>query len=141
MEEVKYKNFKYNDIINYKYPNSEIERDFPDKVLREAQFAPFAALSGYEEVIAEKARFTEQKTELDKYEIEEINRTINFLKENTDTEINVTVRYFAADSHKSGGKYLDKTGQVTKVREYEKDIVFKDRTQILIENIFSIEIN
>ncbi len=29
------------------YPNPDIEKDFPDEILRAAQFAPFAALTGY----------------------------------------------------------------------------------------------
>ena len=37
-------NFEFQDILNMQYPNPEIEKDFPDKILRAAQFAPFAAL-------------------------------------------------------------------------------------------------
>jgi len=51
--------FQYNDILNIPYPNPEIEKDFPDKILRAAQFAPFAALTGYDEAVEETARLTD----------------------------------------------------------------------------------
>ena len=51
-------NFEFEDILNMQYPNSEIEKDFPDKILRAAQFAPFAALTGYDEAVIETARLS-----------------------------------------------------------------------------------
>ena len=59
--------FQYDDILNYQYPNPEIEKDFPDKILRAAQFAPFAALTGHDEAVKETARLTDQRIELDEY--------------------------------------------------------------------------
>ena len=53
----------YDDIINMphhvskKHPKLSIEQ-------RAAQFAPFAALTGYEDAVKETARFTEEKIEL-----------------------------------------------------------------------------
>lgn len=55
------KEFQYSDILNYEYPNFEIESDFPDKIIRAAQFAPFAALAGYDEAVKESARETSRK--------------------------------------------------------------------------------
>ena len=59
--------FQYDDILNMPYPNPEIEKDFLDKILRSAQFAPFAALTGHDEAIEETARLTDSKVELDEY--------------------------------------------------------------------------
>ena len=75
--------FKYKDILNMKYPNPEIERDFPDKILREAQFAPFAALTGHNDAIDEAARQTDRKIELDEYEIERLNNKLKYLSESS----------------------------------------------------------
>lgn len=55
--------FRYYDILNMKYPNPEIERDFPDKVHRAAQFAPFAALTGHDEAIEETVKRIEIEAE------------------------------------------------------------------------------
>lgn len=129
--------FKYKDILNMKYPNPEIERDFPDKILREAQFAPFAALTGYNDAIDEAARQTDRKIGLDEYEIERLNNKLKYLSEASETD-EVVITYYVSDKKKDGGAYVSKSGIVIKVREYERDIVTDDGTKIPIEDIYSI---
>lgn len=129
--------FKYKDILNMKYPNPEIERDFPDKILREAQFAPFAALTGYNDAIDEAARQTDRKIELDEYEIERLNNKLKYLSESSEAD-EVVITYYVPDKKKDGGTYVSKSGVVIKVREYERDIVTDDGTKIPIEDIYSI---
>lgn len=129
--------FKYNDILNMEYPNPETEMDFPDKILREAQFAPFAALTGYEDTIDETARQTTYKAELDEYELEKLNERLCYLK-NADKGYRVEVTYFVPDKTKSGGAYVTKSGTVVKVRSYEKDVIMDDGTKIPVENIYSV---
>lgn len=129
--------FKYKDILNMKYPNPEIERDFPDKILREAQFAPFAALTGYNDAIDEAARHTDRKIGLDEYEIERLNNKLKYLSEASETD-EVVITYYVPDKKKDGGAYVSKSGIVIKVREYERDIVTDDGTKIPIEDIYSI---
>ena len=129
--------FKYKDILNMKYPNPEIERDFPDKILREAQFAPFAALTGYNDAIDEVARQTDRKIGLDEYEIERLNNKLKYLSELSGHD-EVVITYYVPDKKKDGGAYVSKSGIVIKVREYERDIVTDDGTKIPIEDIYSI---
>lgn len=129
--------FKYKDILNMKYPNPEIERDFPDKILREAQFAPFAALTGYNDAIDEAARQTDRKIGLDEYEIERLNNKLKYLSEASEAD-EVVITYYVPDKKKDGGAYVSKSGIVIKVREYERDIVTDDGTKIPIEDIYSI---
>ena len=58
------KDDNYEDIINLlhytsnKYPRMSLEA-------RSAQFAPFAALTGYDEVLIETARLTNERIEID----------------------------------------------------------------------------
>ena len=129
--------FKYKDILNMKYPNPEMEREFPDKILREAQFAPFAALTGYNDAIDEAARQTDRKIGLDEYEIERLNNKLKYLSEASETD-EVVITYYVPDKKKDGGAYVSKSGIVIKVREYERDIVTDDGTKIPIEDIYSI---
>lgn len=131
---------KYDDILNYKYPNPEIERDFKDKVLREAQFAPFAALSGYEEAIEEAARLTENKIELDEYEKEEIDAKLRYIASCTAGEVSVGVVYFLADDKKAGGRYVEKRGKVGRIDEFESALVFSDGTTVKVDDICDIVI-
>lgn len=130
--------FKYKSILNMKYPNPEIEKDFPDKVLREAQFAPFAALTGYDDAIAETARQTDRKSELDEYEIERINNRLRQIESYDFKQEVVIITYFVPDKRKDGGKYVSKKGTVCKVREYERDVVMDDGVKIPIDDIYSI---
>lgn len=132
-------NFEFQDILNMQYPNPEIEKDFPDKILRAAQFAPFAALTGYDEAVIETARLTDRKLELDEYTKEELNRKLNFLKDNLDDLPETSITYFVPDSKKAGGKYVTKKGYIKKIREFESDVVFDDDTEILIDDILYVE--
>lgn len=132
--------FQYNDILNMTYPNPEIEKDFPDEILRAAQFAPFAALTGFDEEVEETARLTDSKVELDEYQKAELNDKLMFLNNSKDDE-EVGITYFVPDKKKSGGAYVTKKGIVIKVREYEKDVVMDDGIEIPIDDIFAIEGN
>ena len=132
--------FEYDDILNMPYPNPEIEKDFPDKILRSAQFAPFAALTGHDEAIEETARLTDSKVELDEYQKAELNDKIQLIN-NSDADEEVSITYFVPDKKKSGGAYISKRGIVLKVREYEKDIIMDDGTEIPIDDVFAIEGN
>lgn len=89
---------------------------------RAAQFAPFAALTGYDGLIDETGRFVDGKIELtdeDKYLISD---RIQLLKESLDTEV-VTITYFVPDRRKAGGAYETVTGSVHRVEEYERVLV------------------
>ena len=132
--------FQYNDILNMQYPNPDIEKDFPDEILRAAQFAPFAALTGFDEEVEETARLTDSKVELDEYQKVELNDKLLFLNNSVDDE-EVSVTYFVPDKKKSGGAYITKRGSVLKVREYEKDVIMDDGTEIPIDDIIAIEGN
>ena len=132
-------NFEFEDILNMQYPNSEIEKDFPDKILRAAQFAPFAALTGYDEAVIETARLTDSKLELDEYTKEELIRKLNFISENIDDLPETSITYFVPEKKKSGGKYVPKKGYIKRIREYESDVVFDDDTEVLIDDILYIE--
>jgi len=132
--------FRYNDILNMPYPNPEIEKDFPDKMLRAAQFAPFAALTGYDEAVEETARLTDSKMELDEYQKAELNDRLQYINNSEEDEA-VSITYFVPDKRKSGGAYITKKGIVLKVREYEKDVVMDDGTEIPIDDIMAIEGN
>lgn len=85
---------------------------------RAAQFAPFAALTGYEALAAETARLTDAKTELaeDKKELmNEIFRQILLLEKHPP----VRVEYFVEDRKKSGGAYHTISGRIKKVDTVE----------------------
>lgn len=134
----KYSN-KYDDIINLphhvskKYPQMSIEA-------RSAQFAPYAALTGYSDVIKETGRITNEKIELD----EEIKKIIDIklhkIKETIKKTPYVFIQYFVEDKRKQGGEYVSIQGNVKKIDEYSQKIVFEEGTEVAIDDILEIEI-
>ncbi len=131
--------FPYQDILNLPYPNEEIERDFPEKVLHAAQFAPFSALTGHNEQVEETARYTEEALLLDESEQELLNRKFCCLKENLSQSPEISVTYFVKDSKKSGGSYLTKTGFLLKIYQKEKFLLLSDGEKIPMKNIIAME--
>lgn len=95
----------YDDIINLARPETK-NREHMSRLNRAAQFAPFAALTGYAAAVSETGRLTEKKRVLSSDEIAILERRINFLIEN---KINkkIKIKYFKKDERKSGGKYLE----------------------------------
>ena len=104
---------------------------------RSAQFAPFAALTGYEELIKEVARTTTKKLTLSKDKIDDISNKLNIIKENIKNHVIITVIYFKKDSKKSGGQYLSLTGEVKKIDEIKKNIIV-DEISIKFNDIYDI---
>ena len=127
----------YDDIINLPYRKST-QRPRMEIINRAAQFAPFSALTGYETAVKETARQTDKKIELDEYMKEEINLKLQSLLISEDNQAEIT--YFVPDKRKSGGKYETKIGTVAKIKDFERTIIFSDKTEIPIEDILEIMI-
>lgn len=129
---------KYDDIINLTRPISKHPKLSIDS--RAAQFAPFAALTGYDEQVKETARITSDKVILDEDALEKINNKLDYINKNFNDNILVNVTYFIPDKKKSGGKYVDIKGTVTKIKIVEEYIVIDCKTTIPMNNIIDIEI-
>ena len=106
---------------------------------RAAQFAPFAALTGYEAVVEEAARLTDARLELSEDMKIMLNDKMQVILENLESEPFVTITYFVPDSRKAGGAYVEVSGIVERIDEYKHCIVMKDDTKIPIEQIRTIE--
>ncbi|WP_370742635.1 hypothetical protein [Ruminococcus callidus] len=77
---------------------------------RAAQFAPFAALVGYDEEIGEAARLTDGREELSEDAVDALNQAFQKLLEHEEERPLVTVTYFQPDAKKDGGRYMTYTG-------------------------------
>ena len=93
---------------------------------RAAQFAPFAALTGFDGVIAETGRQTERRIELSESERALLDRRLVRIIESLQQgrHPTVTVEYFEADVRKDGGAYRQCSGEVKKIDLFERTIVF-----------------
>ena len=67
------------------------------------------------------------------FEKEELNRKINFLKDSLDASPEVTITYFVHDSKKSGGAYVDASGIVSKIKEFENLIILESGVEIPVD--------
>lgn len=132
-------NNKYEDIINLKRPISKKHPPMPLEE-RAAQFAPFAALTGYEETITETAREVDKRIELDEEAQNTINRKIQELKQQIVTKPIVSITYFQKDLRKKGGEYVTVTEKIRKIDDYKKTIVLENKTEIPIREILDIDI-
>ena len=129
---------KYDDIINLPNPTPTC-RPRMSMLDRAAQFAPFAALTGYEAVVAEAARLTDDRLELSEDMKIILNDKMQMIVDNLDKEPFVTVRYFVPDKRKAGGAYVEVSGIVKEIDEYERCIVMTDGIKIPIEQVRAID--
>lgn len=116
---------KYADIFDLPHHQST-SRKHMSRYDRAAQFAPFAALTGYDDMIVEEARFTDSEIELSENEKAILNDTVNELQgriENGDHPT-VTITYFKPDEYKKGGSYETLTEILKKVDPIEKKLIF-----------------
>lgn len=128
---------KYEDIINLphhiskKHPQMSIE-------MRSAQFAPFAALTGYEAAVKETGRLTNKRIELNEEQEEILSNKLQEIKAKINTKPIITVTYFVPDLRKEGGEYKTVTGSVNKIDEYRQLLILENKIQIPISEIIEI---
>lgn len=128
----------YDDIINLEYNGVKNHKKM-SVYNRSAQFAPFAALTGYDSAISETSRLTDEKMMLSTQMIERLNLKLSIVKEYLDTAPSVKITYFIKDEKKSGGSYKVITGTIKKVDEYASAIIMDDKILIYINDIYDIE--
>ena len=130
--------FPYEDIVNLPRHISKIHSQ-ATMADRAARFSPFAAISGYEDMVKEAARVTEERIDITDATKELLNEKLNMIIEFLDEEPEVTITYFEPDKKKDGGAYISITGTVKRIDEYERIVLMSDDKKIRIEEIYAIE--
>lgn len=84
---------------------------------RAAQFAPFAALSGFDGMVKEMMRETERQIEPGEEQVNLLNRQLNVLRDAAAAgrQPVVTVTYFIPDERKQGGRYATVTAGIRRI--------------------------
>lgn len=129
---------KYEEIMKHPHHVSKTRPQMPMSD-RAAQFAPFAALTGYESAIKETGRLTDERIELDEESLTALDMKYQLLMEALDDAPEVTITYFQSDERKAGGKYITATGAVKKVDDFERRITMRDGTRIPMDDVLSID--
>ena len=105
----------YEDLLNMPRPVSQ--KHAPMTLWsRAAQFAPFAALTGLDEEMAEAGRLTDMDTDLTEDQIAELD---GLLRQAIEEEHPVTVTFFVPDGKKQGGSFKTLTAQIKKADPIE----------------------
>lgn len=131
-------NEKYESIINLPHHVSMTRESMP-KADRAAQFAPYSALSGYEDAVEETARLTDGQIELDEYEKEKINATLMaLLSSPIGTKAKIT--FFRPDDRKSGGAYVTVSGELDFIDEVKRELTLVGYYPINLDDIIEVSI-
>lgn len=130
---------KYGDIINLDHYVS-IKHSQMSIMNRAAQFAPFAALTGYSDEISEASRIVDNKLELDDDNINDLNKKLLIINNNIKNKPKVSIIYFVPDKKKKGGKYINIINNIRKIDLINDKIIFINKSKINISNIIKINI-
>ncbi len=128
----------YEDILHCPHPISTRHAAMT-KLDRAAQFAPFAALTGYEDAISEEARLTEPKICQEESCRQDLDRVCQYLQNYIKERPMITVTYFQPDARKTGGAYRKVTQRLKQLDEYDRCLVLCTGQEISMEDIVAIE--
>ena len=131
----------YADIIDLPHFQSS-KRQHMSLYDRAAQFAPFAALTGFDDMVTEEARLTDKPMELSEVELEALNRKMDLvellLQDGGHPTLSFT--YFEPDGYKEGGRYLTRIGIVKKIDTFAKKLLIYRSDDIENKKIPTIDL-
>lgn len=127
----------YDDIINLPHYESKTRKRMSLEA-RSAQFAPFAALTGYDDKLKETARLTEKKIDLTDEEYNLINSKLQIIKDHIKEQPEIIFTIFVNDKLKDGGKYEEIRGKIRRIDEVNEYIILIDKSKIFFNDIVDI---
>lgn len=130
---------KYDEIINLPHYEPKYHKRM-SKSQRAAQFSPFSALTGYDEMVKETERLTKDKIIISDDEKNVINEKLNYLIQNKMLDSYISITYFVKDLKKDGGKYYKYNGKIKKIDNMNKKITLNNLEKVSIDDIINIEL-
>ena len=128
----------YDDMLELPHHVSSVHPQMTMKE-RAAQFSPFAALTGYGDVIQETGRQTIPRLELSESSQEEIKRKLDWLAAHIVQHPQISVTYFLPDQRKAGGAYVTMSGRVKRIDDVKRILRFENGDSVKIADIAEIE--
>lgn len=130
----------YDDIINLEH---HVSKKHPQMSLdaRAAQFAPFAALTGFDEELKEAERLTNERKIINEDLREKLDNKLQIIQKQISVKPTITVTYFVHDLRKQGGSYRTVIGKVKKIDKYKNVVILENKTEIPIAEIIDINSN
>lgn len=127
---------RYSDIIDLPHHQS-IYRPHMTIYNRAAQFAPFAALVGYDEMVQDTADFLllDKRIILSEDVKNVLDRKMQIIWEDISLNPEIEIIYFNEQADGQSGKYVRYSGKVKRILEYSKELLFLDGTVVKIDDI------
>ena len=129
---------RYIDMLDLLHPTSPHHPRMPI-IDRAAQFAPFAALTGYDDAIEETARLTDQMRNMTEDQREQLDRRYQLLLASVERHPQVEVTYFLPDARKSGGSYQTVRGQLLRIDETERVMHLGNGHRIALDAVCNLD--
>lgn len=126
---------RYNDIMDTPRHVSRAHLPMP-QVDRAGQFAPFAALTGYKELLDQTAKRYQNKDYLTHDQLVHLTKQIQVLAKKRPWPV-ITVTYFDGQT----GFYENYTGQLVNVDWRRQRLRFRDGQSVVIRNLKRIDVN
>ena len=127
----------YADIIDLPRPTSARHKPMP-ALARAAQFAPFAALSGFEDSLDETARLTDHAPQRTEEDAARLSARLHALAKAAPDRPAVTLEIFRPDERKPGGAMYSLSGVIRRVDECNRLILLEDGRTIEFDDVFQI---
>ena len=130
---------KYDDIINLPHHESKNHPRMSNSN-RAAQFAPFAALVGFEDAIKNSEEKLNKKKVLSEERKEEIEAVLQKILHQKSPINEFEVTYFIyKDKKEELGKYVSYKGKIKKIDFIEEKLIFVNKKTIDIKSIYNIK--
>ena len=130
-------NEKYSKIIDLPHHSSPTRPRMPIRD-RAAQFAPFAALTGYDSMVEETARLTDSEDASSEEHTALIDKKLRILSKLESEHPYVEIIYFIPDQRKSGGRYETVYGHLKLIDRLEMELILGDKRRIRFDRIRDI---
>ena len=128
----------YEDIIYLPHHTSK-KRPQMSLSQRASIFAPFSALTGYEDKIKEEQRVVKRKIELTSEEQELLNQKFVLIW-NCYRNQEVMITYFVKDPKKMGGIYLNIVTKIRRLDPVLQCFILQDKRKIKLSDIIDIQL-
>ncbi len=128
---------EYDDILPLPHKVSDRRAPMPMEK-RAAQFAPFAALSGYEEAVQEAGRRTAKREELTEDRAEMLDQRLRWLRDHIIALPEITVTWFVPDEKKSGGAYRTVTDHAKRLESAKRMLHLQSGITVPLEDVWDL---
>ncbi len=128
---------KYDDIIELPYIKST---NHPHMSMhdRAAQFASFAALTGFGDMVDETGRHTEKFVPPTEEEKKELDTVVNMILESGKKAVRIRIYYFLPDGNKEGGTYIEESLVLKKTDCVSRELIMDNGVKISFDFVYKI---